>query len=331
MKGIISEEIFNLNDINYNNKLFNLNFLLIIKASERYNLENGCFGLKIFQINNNINDNYKLNWIYQFKQKNIINDYTFSFKFKETYNGYIYIGKRKNENENKKYISLKSLIEKNYGGWILKFNKVFYENFLVNDESFIYLTLDCEYIISSSQYKEIILSKLFNYYIKNKICYKNQFKNNQKYFYIYCKENFNIKLLKSLIFNDKDSNYNITFTYKDLFIKKNNFYYFLIIFSSNYNNPWQFGRIFLRTFDMVFNIDKKIVNIVLKENNKNIKIPITWIIIFILIIILIIFMYFLIKLFKMNYKRKRIANELNDEFEYKLNENMIKNNIELSN
>ena len=72
----------------------------------------------------------------------------------------------------------------------------------------------------------------------------------------------------------KDIDYEFVLTYKDLFIEKDDEYISLLAFDSNYrpsHTPiWIFGEPFLKKYQLVFDLDRKIMG-VYKENNNSIK------------------------------------------------------------
>lgn len=138
----------------------------------------------------------------------------------------------------------------------------------------------------------------------------------------------NLSFYLSNVLNDKSDNNKIEFDYKDLFIKapgKNDIYYFQIVFQIGYYN-WVFGRPLFKKYPTVLDQDKKIFGFYTEtgdysNNNNNTNINgkkinyISWILVAILSIGLIIFgIIFYYKL--SNIKRKRKANELDDDFDY---------------
>ena len=99
----------------------------------------------------------------------------------------------------------------------------------------------------------------------------------------------------------------------ELFYKFENKIFFLIIFP-DYSDSWSFGKLFLQKYHILLDRDKKIFGVYPNDKNK-IKIPFSWILIFILFITLISVLIY-IKFFIVKAKRKIRANELDDDYEY---------------
>ena len=134
-----------------------------------------------------------------------------------------------------------------------------------------------------------------------------------------------------------ESNDIIEFNYQDLFIKCPGYddtYCFQIVFGSMYSS-WILGKPLFRKYNMVFDQEKKIVGFY-KEigeydyqqkigNNKKSGHYLPWILVVILFGCLIFVGILFYKKLPFN-KRKKIANELEDEFVYELS--VKKNNEE---
>ena len=124
------------------------------------------------------------------------------------------------------------------------------------------------------------------------------------------------KNFPELIFRNDFLKYNFTFTYKDLFMKYENKYYFLILFKW-YIDKWNFGYPFFKKYQIFFDSDKKIFGLYPNKSNSNNWNFSPWILVFVfalLFIITLIILLIFIKYFKQ--KRKIRANELEDNFEY---------------
>ena len=120
----------------------------------------------------------------------------------------------------------------------------------------------------------------------------------------------------------KDISLEFTFTYKDLFIKKDNEYIFGIVFDENKDNndaTWILGKIFMKKYSLVYDLDKKIIGTYIgnkkEEEDKN-PINLTLLILLIALGILVIGLIIFI-IFYMKKPRKNRAAELNDDnYEY---------------
>ena len=123
----------------------------------------------------------------------------------------------------------------------------------------------------------------------------------------------------TLYMNHKDFQYTFEFTYEDLFVEKDNQYWFLVALSI-YNTDmeeWFMGIIFLRKYNLIFNQDTKTIsyyNINLPTSKKkefiiNEKFVGYIIIIFIIIVLSILLIIFGLYICKKNLKikeRKRL-------------------------
>ena len=238
--------------------------------------------------------------------------------------------------------------------WELKFNKIFFKDNSNNKEQKIndnnaYLDPSNYLIYSPKEYFELIIENFFQKYIDEDNCYLNYF---EEYISINCdkSEKFSINEIKkfpSIFFEHINLDYTFELSYKDLFVEKNNVYWFLIVSDSMfYTSDWTLGNIFMRKYQFIFNLDTKEIgfynpklekksnnnngNNNIKKENKAYKIT-NIILIAILIIILVgIGIFIKIKFYTKNSKKKR-ANELDDDYEYVSDKNINPNNNESDN
>ena len=224
------------------------------------------------------------------------------------------------------------------------FQKIICDNHTIAEHMNTYLSIESGFLKAPTDYKNFIINNFFNEFFNKNICFKNDFKSSNEWFYIYCNKDFNIKLFKSIIFllKNNDLNFNVEFTYKDLFIKKGNYYFFLVIFGKQ-RLTWDFGEPFFKKYKIIFDNENQIMNIYNKnfesnnniffkiKNDKNFFISIIIIIILIFIIIIISF-YFIKFLISMPRKKKPIE-LLDDNYEYISQSEYEKNNklLELNN
>jgi len=214
--------------------------------------------------------------------------------------------------------------------------------------------IDKGIIIGTDEYKKKIDENFFYDLINNRICFFEiitfeEEKNEKDQFYIYyCqKSRFSRKGLDDLEdthFNNFPTlklyfiNSNMTFTLdkRDLFVEKFDRIYFLVIFrrSDTENNIWELGEPFFyktRNNPIIFDQDNKKIgfynlnlpkisneeynnNKKSKDEEKNLNSFILYLGIGIGIIILVVLTFYLGKFF--NEKRKKRANELNDDYDY---------------
>jgi VanZ family protein len=113
----------------------------------------------------------------------------------------------------------------------------------------------------------------------------------------------------------------------DLFFNENGKKYFKILFLFSYNLYWYLGRDFLKVYQLYFDMDKKLIYIPIKNENEtessnssNFKIFNFWLTF--VLGILVIFLVIYIARYLKKYPRKKRANELEDDFEYTIQENL---------
>ena len=79
----------------------------------------------------------------------------------------------------------------------------------------------------------------------------------------------NVKFLKvenfkSIFFHSKQLNYTFELNYNDLFLYRNEFYYFLIYFKVNLGDTrWFLGQIFLKKYLIVFDQEKAFLGFII--------------------------------------------------------------------
>ena len=197
------------------------------------------------------------------------------------------------------------------------------------------LSLNSGLITGTSEYLDFIENNFFGKYYKLNICHKYKTKTEfiSDFIIISCD---NIDKLKfeefpNLNFVMNSENLIFEFTYKDLFLKVENKYYFLVVFETN-NIIWNIGKPLLLKYTFVYNGEAKTIGFYKKRinnkynsldnnNKENIKIERNIgkiIIIFISFIIFIVLISFISYRYgkKYNSKRKILANELDENFEY---------------
>ena len=291
----------------------------------------GVITLGIFKYNFEIND---YNFIYQLKILNFTNDYAWTIKFVENGNnknnieGFLIIGDYPHiydsQNFDEIYLrTTKNNMEKN--NWNLEFKNISINDKLLTHYTSAMISFSTNYIIGTEEYKSKISNIFFNEYVNKNICYDDR--TNSHYFIYYCKSNEfskeDINKFPSLNFYHFEFNYTFSFNGSDLFFESNGYYYFLIIFDRyNYKN-WNFGKLFLKKYQLIFDPDsKRIIYYINKNNNEDIKhsgqIKYRKIIIISLIIIGILSFIIGLTIGRFIYgkKNKSKAKEMKDEYEY---------------
>ena len=195
----------------------------------------GLIGLEIFE-KDSFNERYNL--IHLLKQKNIIDNYIFSYEFKENNidEGMLIIGEEPHIYNSKKYNKEQLLSDYPVGEhydlvWGVMFNSIFFfdgENnkIIMRDIKYGRFIPELYCIKGTSTYKKFIEEKFFNYYMNKNICRFDKI----SYYIMNCDANseFEIEKFPSLFFSHKKFNYTFELNYKDLFIKKGNKYFFMV-------------------------------------------------------------------------------------------------------
>ena len=242
--------------------------------------------------------------------------------------------------------------------WMIKISKIECgnNNYTIGyNEVNLEINNDYSLIIGGSSYLIYIEDSFFNNYINKNICSKNLINqiDNYKYHIFECdKEKFGEKDIKNfpiLSFRMRSFEKKFIFEGKDLFIETKYKYFFSIIFSYTWRESWVIGKIFLRKFPTMIDLDKKILYIYNDDNSKkndnddnnksnagesesktneknneandNMNLSAKFIVLMILIIIIIVCVFSVLFYYigkNLNKLRKKKANELNDEYDYSL-------------
>ena len=222
--------------------------------------------------------------------------------------------------------------------WMITFDQIYYnypkDNIIKmkQDLSKVELNFDIDYYFATKQYFESIKNNFFEKYISKGICRINKLKEFYlRYQFIVCDKSFSNELLNFPDLNLLSINYNNTFqlTYNDLFMEVNNEILFLIFY-----NPWNpshfmFGKNFMTKYQFIFRYDQKNIGFLkynnqineenkdtkekrkeMIDNKKQMEILVIIVLSIIAIGIILGFIFFKKKLDK---KRKKRANELDDE------------------
>ena len=233
-----------------------------------------------------INLNEGINFINELKRNEIINDYSFTYKFITTSNGQLITGGLPHDYYNNsvfykknQFIKINSNSPNGYNlPWSILFNKIFIEkenneniNFQNNAKS--YIVPNFGFIIGTNQYKKIIMENYFNSLIDEGICTLDKIDNsfnifdlNNKYFEIYSCDIYQIKVGHKSSFPKlkfQQNNYDFIFFmhFYYLFIEFKERYYFLVIFPEEKysNNNWYLGLPFIKRYQFIFNYDLKTI------------------------------------------------------------------------
>ena len=351
--GLVSNDTFKIfnNQKSQKEKIDLINFVLVTETRTD-SLSN--IGLMIPNVYSSIPD---ISFIYQLKKQKIINEYNFMINYTDITKGEgeFIIGScphifEKEKYDIKNYVTNNAIQKPNYMVYGLIFDNIFYgknKDNTIGKGSGIFLC-DFGLIIGSNSFYDIIYKNFFQKKISEKICFNASVtttiewrEGEKEYEYFYCDK----KLLKEqdmanigqIEFEQKEMNYTFEFNYKELFLEKNEFYFFQVIFNHKNNFYWIFGKPWFVKYLMVFNQDSKTIGHYYihgynsQENNKS---KINWIllsIILLLVLFIIIFGGWMIYYYKREKRKKRI-NEIKDEFDYtqegdNKTDNLINNNL----
>ena len=340
-KAILSKDIFYFS----NNKQSSIKFYLTKENSDKAHItEGGKIGFRLYP---QFNESKESSFITNLKDNKLITSNILTFKYDsnktEEDSGKLYIGayphafspERYNEKNYIKGIGINS-----EGFWTYFFDEVKIGNKVLDRSKESYFYSELGFIIGTENFFNFINSNdaWLEYFNASKKCYKKNFRiddfegnerTNYRFIYeftgYYCDKDVDIEKFNigELSFLNKSMNYYFNFTFKDLWIEKNGFKYFMILQTLLPENIWFFGKPFFKKYQMVFELDNKAIgfytyinekNSKIKKNNKNILIYIVVIIVLLIIIFGLVFL--LIKCY-FSLPRKKRANELLDEnYEY---------------
>ena len=164
------------------------------------------------------------------------------------------------------------------------------------------------------------------------------------YTYYECDSSLKVENFPNITFEQRDFGYSFNLTYVDLFVfdEKSNKYIFLI-FTRDNSDIWEFGTVFLRKFQFVFNDDLKTIGFYKDysgdndnngidhpdKNNSDTKKIILIVVLSLIFAALLIFIGMLIQKKICNRDRKKRANELKDNYVY-MSENVDENGLEIN-
>ena len=333
-----------------------------INPGKTYNLNIG------FQIinKNKYKEREKYNFINQLKNRHIIQSYEWCIFFEKGQNnngsflynpnelinakGELFIGDLPH-NYNKNFhrsqlLSTYSIYSSSLFKWSLDFSNIYYNKTIKEAISIsikgIQLNFNNYLILAPMIYFFNIKRDFFDYYISKNIC--NIYQGTEyKTFYCQKSKNFNeenLTAFPTLYMEHKEFQYIFEYTHEDLFLEKDNKYWFLIalsIFNTDLEE-WNMGIIFLRKYNLIFNQDSKTISFynpnlkIINDTDNNINniiflkhiflIIIIFIVFIILSIILIIIRLYICKKYFKFIKEKKRPNNMKKYIEDKEKDNV---------
>ena len=286
---------------------------------------------------------------YILNQNNIINNYSWFFEMdlnNDKKDGKIIIGALLDEIYNDKY-DRKDLVYANanqgYSYWKINFDKIYinisnYEYDL--DEAFCELAYDTNIIVANAKYKKYFELNL-NDLLKQNKCFtenfegQNSFYNDKSNFiFYYCKNEKDIKeklydIILPINFYSSEFNFTFEINKDDILKETDQYIYFKILFGVKNLNYWILGKIFSLKYKFIFNPELKKVGFYTKfkdiipsddntskEKDNVLSSTVIKILIIVPICILLIVVGVLISKKIYGERKKKRANEMNDEYEY---------------
>ena len=296
---------------------------------------NTKYGEKYINKNNGYEVEENTNLINQLKSHKLISSYAFSIKYdKQSEKGEIIIGSLPHQYDprhfSEKFFVYSSIsFKKDTPAWRIIFEEIKYGEEKFISSNLAEFNINFGFISAATTHKQIFD---LNFFLKPEIAQYCKEKKVNSFYIKTCEEKV-IKEFKPISFNfprpyNSDKTDKIEFNYQDLFIKcpgYDNLYCFQIVFGREHS-AWILGKPLFKKYNMVFDQEKKIVGFYkeigeyqYEEKNENGKkgSSIPWIIVVILLVCLFILGFAFYK--KLPFiKRKKIANELDDEFVYEL-------------
>ena len=326
------ETFYFYTDFDYKNKIKIENFTIsltqsIFQSNIKYDF--GVIGLQIYS--GGLKNNF-ITELGDLKSKlNFIKNYSWQIKNvnKDNYDLWqLIIGEYPHEYDSKNFKEeiLKNVLSSNGIYWKMNFRDIKSGDNSLSGDKEVDFQFNNIHMIAPEEYRSIIFEKFFLDYIDQNICFEEKLILRV----IYCKKSLftkkDIEKFPKLKFYEMNFNYTFEFDGNDLFIEKNEYYYFLVGLSKS----WSFGLSFLKKYPLIFNHENKAIYYYAEnkdenenENNNSIGKWIFAIVIGVIFLIigLVVGKYFL------NKKTKKKANELvDDDYDYKQqNENKLNN------
>ena len=330
-KGFKSNEsLFFTTYNNSNLEVEDYSFDLITEINKNSYLKGGIIGLKLFD--NKYRGDPLYNIIVQLKKRHIIESYGWSIKFDKNGNGVLSIGAYPHEYDHQNYST--EYFKQILSGWRATgvYWEIEFSNIITGYGNYIESTTKCEMqietglIFGTDEYYKIVKKEFFEEKMNKSECYEETSSSSvsMNFKYFYCTKYESIKEFKGIHFKNNDLDKDFFFDYNDLFIKKNNKYYFLIAFRPSTNVNWIIGYPFFKKYEFVFQPDKKIIGTYISYpkgsmndngNKTNTSVILLICLVCVLFVVISVLSIFLFKLLKKKLKKKR-ANELDDNFDY---------------
>ena len=303
------EKFYFMNEKNKEKEINNLLFILSERRTYK-NIYPSGIGCLIREKKEN-----DINFFHELKSRNIIKNKTFNFVYSNINEGEMIIGNYPHE-----YNSSYNI--KNFVYSIMRYTYMIDTSSTTFSDLITYnKSIDTDYDIEFDgslygifvhfDYLNFIKEQFFDEYIQLNKC---NYYNTIKYRYFICDNDINISKFQSLIFISKVMNMSFILNYNDLFYKYENKYIFLAFVNNYISGTWRLGRIFMKKYHTIFDIERGIVGFYKEEviNQKRDYFKFIMISILICIIGFLLFKYY--NVLKKN--RKIRVNEIEENFDY---------------
>lgn len=279
------------------------------------------------------------NLISQLKKDNLTISCAFIIKYEDEKkdNGKIIIGGKPHEYDPRHYkdtyfIRYYTNTNVFFSNWGINLQDILYNEIKYPSMKAVEITIDFAFILATESFLVFLNENFFEIDNNNEHCYQETVNN---YIVIYCEESIikNFKNISFVLPRDKNLEgeiHEFIFDYKDLFIKlpgNTNYYCFQIVFQNGYYN-WKLGLPLFKKYHIIFDRENKIFGFYNEtgeyeyendsdndSNSSQKKFPVSWIIVIILSLLLIglgIAFYLIFP----KIRRKKKANEMDDDYEY---------------
>ena len=330
-KGLIANETFNFDFYDNNSNISVEHFNIILSKAHKFEKKTfPCsIGIGNRELLSSINQR---NLIFNLYEKNIIENISYYFNFKEDNKGEFIIGGYPHIIEKEKYekatfIKVKAK-EQRDSHWNSEFIYFYGKDNITSYEFTTSFNPNLNGIICpNNNLQKKINETLFQKYIEEKKCVNESY---NYYIFYHCDKDTKLDYdsLKNIFLYNAKLNYTFEIDHKKLFEEYNNRIYYLVIFGGKKLTEWTLGIPFLKTYTTVFTFDKNdstfnqtnIIGFEIfpkeEEEHK------TWVIIT-LILILIIIIIILLSIFISFWKKKKLKDNI--EFDTEKDTTLLKN------
>lgn len=275
-----------------------------------------------------------MNFIDELKKNKIVGSYIWTLKLNNLNEGSLIIGAAPHEYD-KNYIEselkfINSFSEDSKPNWCLYFKyDPIYKNYTISFNIKVLISPKIYGVIANFQYLQAIEENFFKKYYEKNICERTIISfEKRNYFKVICsKASFTKNDIQSFLpLNLCNIAFNYTFVLegKELFSEKDDKYELEILSEiGSSSTEWKLGRTFLKKYQFIFDDDNGLIgfyrpnNIILtEEKNKSMSNSLKVSILFVIGSIFIFLSFVMYKRINVFMKRKKMANELEDDFMY---------------